>query len=108
MRSFIATLGPAAADTGSFIEAAGDVSGSSDETRFAPGAARKAAACLHVAFPGFPGTIAEVRRATFQGEPAFLATVVESARFGAPVDAVTVWVAAAGECSSLSLSTTQL
>lgn len=68
----------------------------------------RALACLQQAFPGYPGRIVEVRRATFDGEPAYLAFVVEGPGVGEPADAVTIWVASAEDCSIVTLTSSRV
>jgi Putative zinc-finger len=63
----------------------------------------RAVSCLEEAFPGFPGTIVEVRRARFDGTPAYLGFVVEPATDDASAETVSVWVGAVRDCSILSI-----
>lgn len=78
------------------------------EQRFVGSATRKAVGCLNKAFPRFPGRIVQVRQATFEGAPAYLAIVLESEQNGAPTDAVSIWVAAIEDCSILTIASNRL
>lgn len=78
------------------------------EQRFVGSATRKAVACLNKAFPRFPGKIVQVRQATFEGVPAYLAIVLETVQNGAPADAVSIWVAAIEDCSILTIASDRL
>lgn len=93
-----------AQDTGAPQEAA--TAAPTGQAVFAgPVRAARAIACLEEAFPGFPGTIVEVRRARFEGTPAYLGFVIEQAPGDAPaaVETVSVWVGAVRDCSILSI-----
>ncbi|HEX7246625.1 MAG TPA: hypothetical protein VF351_00850, partial [Actinomycetota bacterium] len=63
-------------------------------------AARRAAACLQQAFPDVTGPFVHVRRAAYEGEPAFLGVVVE----GTEPAVVTIHVAAIGGCTGLAVA----
>lgn len=78
------------------------------EQRFVGSATRKAVDCLNRAFPRYPGEIAQVRQATFEGAPAYLAIVLETVQNGAPTDSVSIWVAAIEDCSILSITSKRL
>ena len=78
--------------------------GAPSEARFAPGRTRMAVACLRKAFPNFPGEIVQVRQATFEGEPAFLGVVLESPEPGMPPQLLSIWVAATGDCTVISIA----
>ncbi|MEX1263254.1 MAG: zf-HC2 domain-containing protein [Actinomycetota bacterium] len=80
------------------------VSSTPNEQRFVGNATRQAVACLNKAFPRYPGEIVQVRQAAFEGEPAYLAVVLESEPDGAPADAVSIWVAAIEDCSILTVT----
>lgn len=74
------------------------------EARFAPGRTRMAVACLRKAFPNFPGEIVQVRQATFEGEPAFFGVVLESPEPVMPPKFLSIWVAAIGDCTVMSIA----
>ena len=78
------------------------------EQRFVGSATRKAVDCLNRAFPRYPGEIVQVRQATFEGAPAYLAIVLETVQNGAPTDSVSIWVAAIEDCSILSITSNHL
>jgi hypothetical protein len=65
------------------------------------GQAAKAAACLQEAFPGGTGRLVELRRAAYEGEPAYLGVVVEGEE---PAVVVTIRVAAIDGCARLALT----
>jgi Putative zinc-finger len=86
-----------------------DVAGADDSARYAGNAASaRARACLRQAFPGYPGTLVRIARATFEGMPAFFGTVVEGPGAGQPPDTVSVWVAAVEDCSIITITSTSL
>jgi len=79
------------------------------EGRFAgPGRTDRAVACLDRAFPGYPGEVVEVKRAEFEGTPAFIGYVLEGPGGDAPPVTLSIWVADAGDCSILSLISARL
>ncbi len=95
---------PAAEAGGAVSEdaAAGDPAAS--EARFAgPERTDRAVACLERAFPGFPGELVEIKRARFEGTPAFIGHVLEGPGGDAAPETLTIWVADASDCSILSL-----
>ena len=80
-----------------------------DQARFAgPARSARAVACLERAFPGFPGRIVRLRRATFEGTPAFIADVLESPGADTAPDTLSIWVAAIEDCSILTLTSVRL
>ncbi len=93
---------PASAATETAAEGGPD--GAASGLRIAPGRTRKAAACLKRAFPGYPGEIVQVRQATFEGEPALLGVVLESALEVPPAGGLSIWVAAVEDCSILTIA----
>jgi hypothetical protein len=97
---------PAPADAAAPTETAaeGGPDGAASGLRIAPGKTRKAAACLKRAFPGYPGEIVQVRQATFEGEPALLGVVLESALEVPPAGGLSIWVAAVEDCSILTIA----
>jgi hypothetical protein len=50
----------------------------------------------------------QLRRASFEGTPAYLGFVLESPGAGAPPDILSVWVAAVEDCSILTLTSVRL
>ncbi len=68
----------------------------------------RALECLRTAFPGFPGTPVRLVSASFQGQQAFFAYVVEGPGADQPADRVSIWVASASGCSSLALTSAAL
>lgn len=92
----------AAAPAETAAEGGPDVAASN--LRIAPGRTRKAVACLKRAFPGFPGEIVQVRQATFEGEPALLGVVLESALEVPPAGGLSIWVAAVDDCTVLTIA----
>jgi len=95
------------ADSTAATEVGAEGTAASDQ-RFVGSATRKAVACLNKAFPRFPGKIVQVRQATFEGVPAYLAIVLETVQNGAPADAVSIWVAAIEDCSILTITSNRL
>jgi hypothetical protein len=93
----------AAADTLSEDAAAG----AALERAASPARTRRALECVATAFPDYPGRVAELRFATFEGTPAYLAFVLEGVRDGTP-DRYAIWVADARECSILALSSGEI
>lgn len=80
-----------------------------EQTRFAgPGRTDEAIACLERAFPGFPGELVQVKRATFEGSPAYLGIVLEGPGAGTPADTLSIWVASIEDCEILSISSARL
>ena len=80
-----------------------------EQTRFAgPGRTDEAIACLERAFPGFPGELVRVKRATFEGSPAYLGFVLEGPGAGTPADTLSIWVASIEDCEILSISSARL
>jgi hypothetical protein len=80
-----------------------------EQTRFAgPARTDEATACLERAFPGFPGELVQVKRATFEGTPAYLGTVLEGPGAGTPPDTLSIWVASVEDCEILSISSARL
>jgi hypothetical protein len=80
-----------------------------DQARFAgPDRAARAADCLRQAFPGFPGELVRMSRASFDGRSAFLGYVLESPGAGAAPDTVSIWVAATAGCTALSITSARL
>ncbi len=81
----------------------------------APGALRfagprrtdAAVACLEEAFPGFPGRLVEVRRASFDGTPAYLGFVLEGVKDGS-ADRLSIWVAMVEDCSIASIVSAEI
>ena len=85
----------------------GEASMAPDEQQFAlAGKPRstRALTCLQTAFSGFPGTPVRLVSASFQGQPAYLAYILESPGAGQPTDTVTIWVASSKGCASLALT----
>lgn len=95
---------PADAAAPAETAAEGGPDGAASGLRIAPGRTRKAAACLKRAFPGYPGEIVQVRQATFEGEPALLGVVLESALEVPPAGGLSIWVAAVEDCSILTIA----
>ncbi|HVF09067.1 MAG TPA: zf-HC2 domain-containing protein [Actinomycetota bacterium] len=94
------TADPGSASAPSTAEAAAEPGATANDQGF-DGAARLAAACLERAFPQTSSEIVQVRRATYQGRPAYLGIVVEGVR---PAVRVTIRVAAVDDCSRLALT----
>ena len=105
--SLTAQSADAAAGTSPAESSVGTTAG--EPLRFA-GRARSAEAtrCLRRAFPGFPGEIAAARLARFEGTPAYLGFVLERPGPGLAPDTVSIWVAAARDCSILSITSARL
>jgi anti-sigma factor RsiW len=98
------------AETGGAEAPAEDAaSAAPEQTRFAgPGRTDEAIACLERAFPGFPGELVRVKRATFEGSPAYLGFVLEGPGAGTPADTLSIWVASVEDCEILSISSARL
>ncbi|MGZ8580113.1 MAG: zf-HC2 domain-containing protein [Actinomycetota bacterium] len=80
-----------------------------DQARIAgPARTARAVGCLEQAFPGYPGEIVRVQRATFEGTPVFIAYVLESPGADTPPNAVSVWVAVVEDCSILTFSSARI
>jgi len=108
-RAYAAAAEPAAGAGGGVAEDAAADAPAALEARFA-GARRtdRAVACLERAFPGYPGELVEVKRAEFEGTPAFIGYVLEGAGGDDPPVTLSIWVADAGDCSILSLISARL
>jgi len=108
-RAYAAAAEPAAGAGGGVAEDAAADAPAALEARFA-GAERtdRAVACLERAFPGYPGELVEVKRAEFEGTPAFIGYVLEGAGGDDPPVTLSIWVADAGDCSILSLISARL
>lgn len=91
---------PGAASAPSAAEVSGESGAAAGDQTF-DGAARQAVECLQRAFPQASSEIEQVRRATYQGEPAYLGIVVEGVE---AVVTVTIRVAAVDDCSRLALT----
>ncbi|MGH2630873.1 MAG: anti-sigma factor family protein [Actinomycetota bacterium] len=80
-----------------------------DTARYAGRApSERARRCLRRAFPGYPGKLVHIARATFDGMPAFFGTVVEGPGAGQPPNTVSIWVAAVEDCSILTITSARL
>ncbi|MET0799725.1 MAG: zf-HC2 domain-containing protein [Actinomycetota bacterium] len=100
--------GTPAAD-GAVDELGAPVVSADDAARYAGSAASaRARRCLRLAFPEYPGRLVQIARATFEGTPAFLGTVVEGPGAGQPPDTVSVWVASVEDCSILTITSASL
>lgn len=89
------------------VAPSGAVSASQARTA-GPGRTARAVSCLTAAFPGFPGEIVEVRRASFRGTPAFLGVVLEGGAPSGPPEIVSIWVAGTEDCSILSFTSARV
>lgn len=109
-RAYAAAAAAPTAGAGEAVteDAAGDAPAAL-EARFA-GARRTdgAVTCLERAFPGYPGELVEVKRAEFEGTPAFIGFVLEGPGGDGPPETLAIWVADAGDCSILSLISARL
>ena len=91
---------PGSASAPSAVEAATEPGATAHDQGF-DGAARQATECLQRAFPQASREIVQVRRTTYQGEPAYLGIVIDGAESAVRV---TIRVAAVGSCSRLALT----
>jgi hypothetical protein len=69
-----------------------------------PAPSARATECLRTAFTGHPGDLVRIRRATFDGTPAYLGYVLESPGAGQPATLVSIWVAAVEDCSIVTFT----
>ena len=100
-----------AADDGAVdVPAASATAGAAAEISAVAGKARSndALTCLNAAFPGFPGTPVRLVKASFDGQPAYLAYVLEGPGVEQPPDTVSIWVASVKGCSVLSITSAAL
>jgi hypothetical protein len=99
-----------ATNAGAPISAPGEATASADDGTSSAGRTKsnEALACLRKAFTGFPGQPVRLVKASFQGQPAYLAYVLEGPGAGQAPDTVTIWVAAVKGCSVLSFTSAAL
>lgn len=107
--AFAGQLAGGQADQGAVGAEASAAPASEDAMRVA-GAVPSARArdCLRTAFTGHPGELVRITRATFLGTPAYLGYVLESPGASQPATLLSIWVAAVGDCSILSISSADL
>jgi hypothetical protein len=89
-------------------ESSGAVTAPDARREAGPAASARARRCLQTAFTGHPGELVRIVRARFEGTPAYLGYVLEGPGAGQPPTLLSIWVAAAEDCSILSLSSAEL
>lgn len=73
-----------------------------------PAPSARAKDCLRTAFIGHPGDLVRIRRATFEGTPAYLGYALERPGAGQPASLVSIWVAAVDDCSIVTFTSAKV